>query len=59
MILMWLVYGIHFEKQGLKLLRLIHNERTDDSLEKLARIKVSHIVTEQEDHRFQVHIKAV
>lgn len=44
---MWLVYGIHFEEQELKLPRLIRKERIDDSLGKLARIKVSHIVTEQ------------
>lgn len=53
---MWLVYGIHFQEQGFKLSRLIHNERTDDSLEKLARIEVSQ--TEQEAQRIQVHIKA-
>lgn len=38
--------------------RLIDNERTDDSLEKLARIEVSHTVTEQEAQRIQVHIKS-
>lgn len=58
MILMWLAYGIYFEEQELKLPRLIHNKRTDDSLEKLSRIKVFRIVTEQQAQRIQVHIKA-